>query len=108
MERVAFQHPAQGQPAPPQSAVDLNGLQGVGRAGGDEAAAGGTQRGNILAVEADEGEEDGFHELDLSIQQLFIIPLSINYPGYRDQLFSLIYPIKHDIIVDSDPSIFPL
>ena len=62
---MTFQNPAQGKPAPPARAVLLHRLQGIGRAGGDKPAAGGTQRGNVSAVKADQGQKETLHTLSL-------------------------------------------
>ena len=69
MKRVAFQQAAQGQKPPLPRAVFLHRLQGVGRAGGDKAAAGGTGRGDVFAVAPDEGQKQALHLRSLFSQQ---------------------------------------
>ncbi|SBW11871.1 hypothetical protein KL86CLO1_13419 [uncultured Eubacteriales bacterium] len=63
VEGLTFQNPLEREPAALCCAVLLHRLQRIGRTGGDKAAGGWSQRGNIPAVPSDEEQKELFHAL---------------------------------------------
>jgi len=66
---VAAEDAFEGEPAAPERAVFLDGFHGVLGAGGGEAADGGCEWGDAVAIEGDEGEHRFGNEVFHSVQQ---------------------------------------
>src|SRR5699024_9610166 len=60
---MAAQHPPRRQQSTLERPVDLNGLKGVGGAGGNKAAAGRPGGGDVLAVIPHQKQQNLFHSL---------------------------------------------